>query len=648
MLFGLLARPGAFDIDILRVDALRSTVIRVEKVRELLVDGLKGDSDRLVLDWCWLTLFCGTDYTPRIAGFDYRKVYSLWRAFKSNESNMQSYLLSSTEDTIDTKLGLNRTTQYGLNTRIFESVLRASNCPAMQSHRLKIASGHKLRDIHISISDWKCNWNALKQAFCKGIQFEHTVTHSKDDANPTTSRIYWIDANTGEKRLAGEGQGINTRTAEYFSSLQACMPTSSIMDLHIRHTMSPIDFENLSSVISEVASHSMRLDAKLEFSEGLHSSALLSSDSGAKRYDSLTKESKAIERDPEACMELLKGTFWTLSMLKAEIPNATYYYPYTLAPSIGSMQSFFSELVKSESSLRCHIGTPDESKTEISSEKSFLSLLVPLSPYSSDSLPPLQFFIAVANDNTVSRQVLSPLANSVISHLKTAPVTKTAVRVLTPPGRTEQYQPIFKHTFTNNSSLFSQEVEENTRRIFEGSSSLQLPLKSEIGKYSAKMTGNFPAHGTEALAASSKVEELGIYNCSPALMFFNHRFPRTTTSEENTEQLRFLEQNKDKIHQWNEQEIDLTKLAEATHPLIRALTGVKHRRIACFEESLTIFSDKHPYRPFSAMRQQLNRISKRSFASSVRRPCLTSKISDYGAHYLKRSVFSFLKRSILK
>jgi len=635
----------------MRVDVSRSTIISVNKVKDLLVSDLKGDADRLVLDWCWLTLFCGTDYTPRLAGFDYRKVYSLWRAFKKMESNQHLYLIRIIETSNGDGTGSTRTTKYELHPSVFESVLRASNCPSMQSHHLRIPSGHKVRDLHISISDWKCNWNALKQAFCKGVQFQHEVTQSKAHANPARHRIYWIDPNTGEKRLAGEGRGINTRTAEYFSTLQACMPTSSIMDLHIRNTMSAEDFDKLSNVLQSVASHSTLMDTNL--APRLEAASTLPySSSDPKRYDSLTKESRAIKDDPAACKELIKGTFWTLSMLQAEIPNGNYFYPYNLPPSVTAMQHFLEGLIQASIPLTFSIGTPSDGDTDqTTSADCSSSLSIPWSHYSFDALPPIQFFVSVASKSKEALQTLNAQSARVLREVDVDPVIK-GVRRTMQPQQGQIHHTVLKYTLTNNSARFAKEAEEKSKRIFQGH-----PLNAELDPPSASQssTAALGIQGSESgtlqtpLMSLLEQMEPAFLRSSPSLMFLNPGPHPALFTEDGDQRPCASQQYRHKPYIREEETLDWTELYSRTKPLIRSYNGTYHRKLVCYEETPAVSNSKTAFRPFRQLGRRRDELSgtRRSFATRSYTESLSStSTKDWKA---RRTILrSVLRHLVLK
>lgn len=242
----------------------QKALISTDTMRQLLLQGLSGDPERIILDFLFLTLLSGSDYTPRLGGYDYRRVYFHWRSLRMDPTFANTYILSPTtqqvlpaESSSHSSLPLpsdlsHYLREVSIDLQALDQILQGSNLTNVDKISLQIQHGTKLRDIRISQSDWKGNWNALRQAFCSNLKIESSTLRSANPELGYVCMIQWIDPTTNTRILAGEGTGVNARTAEYFAAIAACMPTSTIMTRYISAHISPEDFVRLSSSIVSV------------------------------------------------------------------------------------------------------------------------------------------------------------------------------------------------------------------------------------------------------------------------------------------------------------------------------------------------------------------------------------------------------------
>lgn len=230
----------------------------------MLLQGLAGDPERIILDFLFITLLSGSDYTPRLGGYDYRRVYFHWKAFKADPANRDAYILNPTSaqratagsSPVESILNQGDLSRYmsdiSINLQTLDLILQGSNLTSVDKTSLQIQHKTKLRDVNISHSDWKGNWNALRQAFCANLKIESVTTSATSQGLGCSCTIYWTDPTTNEKYIAGEGRGINARTAEYFAALSACMPSSTVMSHYIALQIASEDFLRLSEAIISV------------------------------------------------------------------------------------------------------------------------------------------------------------------------------------------------------------------------------------------------------------------------------------------------------------------------------------------------------------------------------------------------------------
>lgn len=233
-------------------------------MRQMLLQGLSGDPERIILDFLFLTLLSGSDYTPRLGGYDYRRVYFHWRSLRMDPAYANNYILSpttqqvlptdaSSQPSIPSPSELSQyMSELSIDLQSLDQILQGSNLVNVDKVNLQIQHGSKLRDIRISQSDWKGNWNGLRQAFCANLKIESSTLRSSNPELGYTCIIQWIDPSNNMRVLAGEGTGVNARTAEYFAAIAACLPTSTIMSRYISQQISSDDFSTLSSSIISV------------------------------------------------------------------------------------------------------------------------------------------------------------------------------------------------------------------------------------------------------------------------------------------------------------------------------------------------------------------------------------------------------------
>jgi hypothetical protein len=527
ILFSLLSVPE-LEIDLLRVDGPQKTITKVEEVRKALLKDLHGDSARLILDWSLLTVLCGTDFAPRLGGFDYRKVYAMWRQFKSDPSHSEIYMVKPLAGG-----------DFELNIENFDEILKGSNFVEFHYHRLSIATENKTRTINLSNSDWKCNWNTLKQAFCSDLNFE--VQTSKlsisTGSHSYLTQIYWTSSKSRERILAAEGTGINPRTSEYFACLSVCRPSSSVMRLHIRSKMSLGDFEMLSAAIEQASSSGVNANPLNEKPKlkSVHTFAA-SSSSPEKRVYALTKGSKTIDDCPEACEQLLNSAFWMLNLLSAKFTNCAHFYPFNLVPSVDAMQSYLQALHSKQLKFKWSIeGLKSDSEQN---EENYRH-------YSLDALPSLQYLFMLSKSSPDLLRTIHQDAQTLLCSSTSSPLQFKVNQI-----QTDSRHILEKTTMDITREAFERELQEHAQNL------------------------------------SIPVDPLLIRNES-SLLFMNSILP-SSTSEDRERSAQFEKQNSEILKE--AVPCDFSRLGQVVHARIKTWTGSKFRKISVFAESHAVSS----------------------------------------------------------
>lgn len=573
ILFSLLC-PSNVSVDILRVDNARDTLIQANKVKADLLKDLHGEEKRLIDDWCFLTLLSGTDYTPRLGGYDYRKVYALWRSLKSNPANSDRYIIKRQERAVaDSSQVLIE--GFVLNAPFFAHVLQGSNVPSSTHSSVQITSNGKSRTIRLSHSDWKCNWNTIQQALFKSV-----VLHMQRSSSSSLfkCRIYWTDT-TGQRQLAGEGSGISARAAEYFACRAAVQPSSSLMAQVARAAMSEEDFQALSNAILAIAepndtSTSTSLPEQIDLSISPPGNPKLSQHHLLKMDD-----------NPLLCEELLKGVFWTLPLFAGQIVNARYFYSYSLPPSVISMQRYLQAASQSSGTLRCAI-------TDSASAATDAIITLSRSGFGSDALSPLEFFASAMFGNSANVwQVLSHTPRALLRGLDFPPIS-----VLTGIGK-QPSTPNFKSTIPPSLQVSIDDKRPQFRLHLEERSKAILMAPAEDYQ-----------HYEHSLAALS--------SCDSALLFVVDPTHQTPNNEEASYS------SSSSLHPRPHVELEpsFVELLEARAPrrIKDYLGSQQHKQTICYAEQST-YHPTHNWRPFSTKRHFHRRsLGRRSFSSTVK------------------------------
>lgn len=580
LLFALLTSPE-LSVELLRMDGAQNTVTKVITIREGIINGLKGDSERLVLDWCFLTILCGTDYNPRLGGYDYRKVYSIWRQFKSDPLNSKKFVIQNGLPSAGLDLPLTDSTlsfipkpspssaidsissahlggsplpylssvaasdlhkyEFRLNLQVFQEILKGSNFVELHFDHLSILSGHKVRDVNISPSDWKCNWNTLKQAFCQDLTFETKVQKINlgdiSGGYLYLSQIHWTNA-FGDKILAGEGRGVNSRTADYFACVAICMPSSSIMSDHIRHKMSEEDYNRLCQ--SLLAAKRMSIATLDSVEDKVHlkmPAAIPSSGRSIKQVYAFTKDSKVINDCDDACESLLKGAIWVLSMFQAKIINGSYSFPYNLAPSVDAMQLYLSKKISTKAT-----------QTQVPIQAEY---------YGHTCLPHLLYLFMLSKTSRGLLALIPPTAAQILSGACSYPLEFA----------TTAHPNILNHA---RQQLTTTEI------------NVRLP---EFQKELQEVASNL---GLEV--------DAGLTSNNPSLLFMSTSLPHSTSEDYELSKC-FERRNEDLLK--SSQPFNFQNLGQSTSPLVKTWTGAKFRKVAAFSEGPASRTQNGSYfRPF--------------------------------------------------
>lgn len=598
--------PSNFSVDFLRLNDRKRTLISVDAVKEKVLHGLKGDREKNIQDWIFLTLISGTDYTPRLGGFDYPKVYHHWRSVKMNPSNENFHIFEkissqrgdngispapkdsssslTSQHTIETSPW---TSEYVLNLENLDKILQAANFPSIDREHLQIQTKNKLRDIRISQSDWKGNWNLMRQAFCSTLKIESITEPSGASSGEYVTKVYWTDPSTNKRHLAGEGHGVNAKTSEFFSSISCCLPTSSIMTQHISKQMSSNDYDRLSAAIVNLSftqGSEKTTQQKISENENKNSTPyVFSADEKSRdRIAPFTKDSKVLEEHKEACEEFVKGVFWTFSTISAEIPNGRYFYPYTHTPTVFALQSYIAKAHQHSPTISISIGSHGIEKNEDEIEKKNV-LVIPSTNYCEDAIPPVQFFATVTTSVSSANSALGEATQAIFKKTGElqAPVRpyytleKVEASSVKVSSRSGGYTPTYECIEMRDES---KKFLENIRRA--------CPPQAIVSMIAQLRSIRDGPSDESPFDSSTSLEELepGLFRCEPSLVFFNYQLPDSATLEERNNLKTFIERNKETLDRWDQAVIDPKKLVERTHPLIKAWTGDDFAQIACFEE----------------------------------------------------------------
>lgn len=124
---------GNLNIDILRMSTDNIIKISIEKIKDTLQDKMFGDSKRILIDWVFLALICGNDYTPKLSYYSFPKVYSFWKKIKCDPQNSSLFI-------IDLKID-----QTCINNIFLEQILNSSFVKYFDFENFHIQHCEKLR-----------------------------------------------------------------------------------------------------------------------------------------------------------------------------------------------------------------------------------------------------------------------------------------------------------------------------------------------------------------------------------------------------------------------------------------------------------------------------------------------------------------------
>lgn len=291
--FGLLTNNK---VDILRTTPSNHLVLyNIEKLKDLMVQGLHGERDRIAADYAFLSLLCGSDHIPRLHKFEFVRSHWSYRIFKSDKKNKDKYLVHITQE------------GFKISSDVVSHILGiAHQYSSFLTTSIHVHHKKKDRSILFHYQGHMNNLNAIVQRFTNLGEIAFDI----DDIGPMekSTSLYraqcYITLPDNNRIWIGSGEGLSKKSAQVMASENALQgePLQHLIEPQV----SKEDFEALCAFMKE-PSYNFTLPPTLK---------------GASPY----QESKL-----DSYIRMLA---WTMSYFKGDCYNYSDYYEFEKAPSI--------------------------------------------------------------------------------------------------------------------------------------------------------------------------------------------------------------------------------------------------------------------------------------------------------------------------
>lgn len=316
ILFSLLSESN-LHIDFLRIDnSFNATIYNINMIKQELIKGQYGDLNRIINDFCFLSILSGSDYIPRLYGYSLVRTYWAYRRMKSNPNNENKYLIDLNDSGMT------------IFSQVVQEVLTDSLSFSIPKDKQTVVIKYKGKEkvIYIFDNEHKSNLNNIKQTFFPHdtINYETKEQVIYEDSGRFKSEVVLIKPDGTTIPLA-EGYGPTKKNSENNAAQNALHHNGFLLQKLIKPKINQEDFDKLLNSLN-FSDYVEEIDVAI--------------DQSFSNIETLISKSPSLSN---MCYSYIKMVAWTMAYMKGSSINFSSYYNYIVTPSFLELANFINE-----------------------------------------------------------------------------------------------------------------------------------------------------------------------------------------------------------------------------------------------------------------------------------------------------------------
>jgi hypothetical protein len=372
------------NISFLRVLNMNLThLYNINDIRNSILQNILGDPEKTVEDFVFLALLNGSDYLPKLMGYNFLKAWRYYKYLKSQPQYEQVHIIAA--KSIDS---------FVYNLTFLSQILKFCRYAEGEVKTFVIhGSNNSFRCLKIPAENPKAVVNNLLSSFCGQTPLfndndwgeHHTTSHRfscemfmikpekiKDGVSSKVKSVAAVPKD--DLILLGSGVGATIKEAHYHACIEALRPSSPLFD----NIGSRMNQEDLQKLINYFALKNWSQYQDSDFTENLSPSEA-SSDS----------TSSLNETEKEKIFHYFQMLSWVMFYWSPHHPLGIHYYRYLQSPSIVHINCFASANPILSVATKCFWPENSSNDTNHSMYRSKYGFMPPLSFCLAISVPSL-------------------------------------------------------------------------------------------------------------------------------------------------------------------------------------------------------------------------------------------------------------------